>query len=65
VTPQVDAAILRVIARIKRGDSELYETSKDIFEGASPAFSFCFGIGVTGHVNEIAQRRNTARLLLD
>jgi hypothetical protein len=34
LTPAVDAAILRTLARIKkRPDPEIYESGKDIFEG--------------------------------
>jgi hypothetical protein len=31
----VDAAILRMLAKIKRGDPEIYEAEKEIFEGGS------------------------------
>jgi len=46
LTPAVDAAILRTLARIKRQDPEIYETEKSIFEGMTgfiwylSAFSF-------------------------
>jgi protein KRI1 len=33
LTPAVDAAILRTLARIKRKDPEIYNVGKDIFEG--------------------------------
>lgn len=33
LTPGVDAAILRMLAKIKRGDPEIYEKEKAIFEG--------------------------------
>ena len=33
LTPAVDAAILRTLARIKRKDPEIYETKKSIFAG--------------------------------
>ena len=33
LTPAVDAAILRTLARIKRRDPEIYNVGKDIFEG--------------------------------
>ncbi len=33
LTPAVDAAILRTLARIKRKDPEIYEQGKDVFEG--------------------------------
>lgn len=33
LTPAVDAAILRTLARIKRQDPEIYQTEKSIFEG--------------------------------
>ncbi len=29
----MDAAILRTLARIKRKDPSIYESSKDVFEG--------------------------------
>lgn len=34
LTPAVDAAILRTLARIKRKDPAIYEQGKDVFEGA-------------------------------
>lgn len=34
LTPAVDAAILRTLARIKRKDPGIYDTNKDVFEGA-------------------------------
>ena len=37
LTPAMDAAILRTLARIKRKDPSIYETGKDVFEG-----EFCF-----------------------
>jgi protein KRI1 len=33
LTPAVDAAILRTLARIKRKDPEIYRSEKGIFEG--------------------------------
>jgi protein KRI1 len=33
LTPAVDAAILRTLARIKRKDPEIYRSEKSIFEG--------------------------------
>ena len=33
LTPAVDAAILRTLAKIKRKDPEIYETKKSIFAG--------------------------------
>ena len=33
LTPAVDAAILRTLARIKRKDPSIYETGKDVFQG--------------------------------
>ena len=39
LTPAVDAAILRTLARIKRRDPAIYEQGKDVFEGMS-RFSF-------------------------
>lgn len=35
VTPQVDAAILRTLARIKAKDPAVYEADRDVFEGAA------------------------------
>jgi hypothetical protein len=35
LTPAVDAAILRTLARIKRKDPEIYEAGKNVFQGAS------------------------------
>lgn len=34
LTPAVDAAILRTLARIKRKDPSIYEQGKSVFEGA-------------------------------
>lgn len=34
LTPAVDAAILRTLARIKRKDPSIYEQGKDVFEGS-------------------------------
>ena len=36
LTPAVDAAILRTLARIRRRDPEIYNSGKSIFEGMSP-----------------------------
>lgn len=36
LTPAVDAAILRTLARIKRKDPEIYDAEKGVFEGTSP-----------------------------
>ena len=33
LTPAVDAAILRTLARIKRKDPAIYQQGKDVFEG--------------------------------
>ena len=33
LTPAMDAAILRTLARIKRKDPSIYENGKDVFEG--------------------------------
>jgi hypothetical protein len=33
LTPGVDAAILRTLAKIRRGDPEIYDKEKAIFEG--------------------------------
>ena len=38
LTPGVDAAILRTLAKIKRKDPEIYEKEREIFEGVP----FCF-----------------------
>lgn len=34
LTPAVDAAILRTLARIKRRDPAIYDNDEDVFEGA-------------------------------
>ena len=34
LTPARDAAILRTLARIKRKDPNIYDSNKDVFEGA-------------------------------
>lgn len=41
LTPAVDAAILRTLARIKRKDPEIYETKKSIFAGMCLSFILC------------------------
>ena len=35
LTPAVDAAILRTLARIKKKDPAIYESQKSIFEGTT------------------------------
>lgn len=35
LTPALDAAILRTLARIRRKDPSIYESGKDVFEGMS------------------------------
>ena len=35
LTPAMDAAILRTLARIKRRDPAIYDAGKDVFEGES------------------------------
>lgn len=40
LTPAVDAAILRTLARIKRKDPSIYETGKDVFQGM--CYNVCF-----------------------
>ena len=35
LTPAVDAAILRTLARIKRKDPAIYESGKSVFQGVS------------------------------
>lgn len=39
LTPAVDAAILRTLARIRRKDPEIYESEKGIFEGSLSSLS--------------------------
>ena len=39
LTPAMDAAILRTLARIKRKDPAIYETGKDVFEGECASFT--------------------------
>lgn len=34
LTPAVDAAILRTLARIRNKDPEIYESGKSVFDGA-------------------------------
>lgn len=38
LTPGVDAAILRMLAKIKRRDPEIYDTERAVFEGKSFRF---------------------------
>ena len=40
VTPQVDAAILRTLARIKAKDPAVYVPDRDVFEGTPLLFDF-------------------------
>lgn len=35
LTPAVDAAILRTLARIRRGDPDIYDSSKSVFQSQS------------------------------
>jgi protein KRI1 len=44
LTPALDAAILRTLARIKARDPGIYDTGRSVFEGMSPALPpfFCF-----------------------
>jgi len=44
VTPQVDAAILRTLARIKAKDPAVYEADRDVFEGAAISISLHFSL---------------------
>lgn len=39
LTPAMDAAILRTLARIKRKDPAIYEAGKDVFEGECASFT--------------------------
>lgn len=41
LTPAVDVAILRTLARIKARDPGIYETGRSVFEGMFPPFLFC------------------------
>lgn len=36
VTPQVDVAILRTLARIRRKDPQVYEEGREVFDGQFP-----------------------------
>ena len=38
LTPAMDAAILRTLARIRRKDPAIYEANKDVFEGESRSY---------------------------
>jgi hypothetical protein len=44
LTPAVDAAILRTLARIKRQDPEIYETEKSIFEGMTGLIWYWYAV---------------------
>lgn len=37
LTPAMDAAILRTLARIKRRDPTIYENTKSVFDGMAPS----------------------------
>jgi protein KRI1 len=39
LTPAVDAAILRTLARIRKKDPAIYEGGRNVFEGTSEIFS--------------------------
>ena len=43
LTPAMDAAILRTLARIKRKDPSIYENGKDVFEGELHLLSVSVG----------------------
>ena len=51
LTPAMDAAILRTLARIKRKDPAIYEAGKDVFEGEL----------ITSNSMFVAQGRKTER----
>lgn len=59
LTPAVDAAILRTLARIRRRDPEIYNAEKDIFEG-----SFFSSIIHMLASQRFVKRSNRKRLLL-
>jgi len=40
LTPALDAAILRTLARIKTRDPNIYETGRNVFEGTFPSPHF-------------------------
>lgn len=42
LTPAMDAAILRTLARIKRKDPEIYNNEKHIFEGVANFLLFIY-----------------------
>ena len=42
LTPAVDAAILRTLARIKRKDPDIYDSKNDVFEGVLFTLSTAF-----------------------
>ena len=41
LTPAVDAAILRTLARIKRKDPEIYDSKTNIFQGVYFYWTIC------------------------
>ena len=41
LTPALDAAILRTLARIKRKDPGIYDAGKDVFEGSGMKCTVC------------------------
>lgn len=72
VTPQVDAAILRTLARIKAKDPAVYEPDRDVFEGMplsfdsldrallrceGPSLMFCAFLGNRGREKNSSSRR--------
>jgi hypothetical protein len=44
LTPALDVAILRTLARIKARDPGIYDTDRGVFEGMSPPFFFFFSL---------------------
>lgn len=70
LTPTVDAAILRTLARIKRKDPDIYDSNKNIFGGACDYSKLDISVSpcLFGHVEEqgkIAPTANGVRVSKD
>lgn len=48
LTPAVDAAILRTLARIRRKDPEIYQSGREVFTGLLSFFHSCTFSSHTG-----------------
>ena len=61
LTPAVDAAILRTLARIKRKDPSIYQQGKDVFEGLFCA-RFTARVCLQSAVEEVQKTEEVKRI---